>query len=245
MDAARRLWKLAPPGVKRAALWGLRNRPGQRVSLGGARRTAPASDCFGWDRGTPMDRRAIEAFLAENRNDIQGRCAEVRSGSYTRRFGGTQVTELTVIDRDGANAEATLVADLCEPSSLPRSRFDCIVLTQTIQFLAEPGVALANLYSGLAPGGVLLVTAPSLSRIDPESRGGDYWRYTPDGLRQLLRTTLPGAELWVTGHGNVLLGVAFLLGLAAEELTPDELAQDDPDFPLLAFARVRKPPPGR
>ena len=35
--------------------------------------------------------------------------------------------------------------------------------------------------------------------------------------------------------------VAYLLGMAAEELEPEEVAHYDPEHPLVAFAEVRKP----
>jgi hypothetical protein len=38
--------------------------------------------------------------------------------------------------------------------------------------------------------------------------------------------------------GNVLVAAAFLFGLAAEELTPDELNTLDPDYEFLVCARA-------
>jgi hypothetical protein len=52
---------------------------------------------------------------------------------------------------------------------------------------------------------------------------------------------LPDAEFAVEAHGNVLAGAAFLYGIAAEELTGEELDAADPRFPVIVCARISKP----
>jgi hypothetical protein len=47
-------------------------------------------------------------------------------------------------------------------------------------------------------------------------------------------------QLEVGSHGNVLAAVAFLHGLAAEELARDELDSTDPYYPVIVAARARK-----
>ena len=48
----------------------------------------PVSRSFGFDRGTPVDRRYIEQFLARHAAAIRGDVLEVGDDGYTRRFGG-------------------------------------------------------------------------------------------------------------------------------------------------------------
>ena len=48
------------------------------------------------------------------------------------------------------------------------------------------------------------------------------------------------APVDVTTYGNVLSCVAFLYGMAAEELRPEELQVFDREFPLIVAARVAK-----
>lgn len=166
---------------------------------------------------------------------------EVSEPVYTRRFGGPGVTATDVLDIDPENAEATIVADVAAAGSLPASQFDCVVVTQTLQYVDDPGAAIVNLWQGLAPRGSLLLTVPCLQRIDPDLPTVDRWRFTPLGLRDLVGRACTGGEVNVEGHGNVLASVAFLMGLGADELRRSELEDDDPDFPLVACARVRKP----
>ena len=87
---------------------------------------------------------------------------------------------------------------------------------------------------------MLLLTVPALGRH--EARKGfhhDRWRVTSTGLEWLL-TSLPGARPEITTYGNVLSCAAFLYGLAAEELRPEELQAFDREFPLVVAARVVK-----
>jgi len=45
-------------------------------------------------------------------------------------------------------------------------------------------------------------------------------------------------NIQVLEHGNLRAGSAFLLGLAAEELSERELAAGDPHFPILTTVRA-------
>lgn len=220
----------------------IRNTPGRRVRWGSLRRRQPFSECFGWDRGLPVDRFFIEQFLDENRTAIRGRAMEVRTPEYARRFGDQRVTDIEVIDIDAGNREATLVADLCEPRSLPVAAYDSIVCTQTLHYLPDEQTALLNLWNALAPGGTLLLTAPCITRVDNEAPDSDFWRYTPLGLERRLRQVLPeSAEVQTRGYGNVFAAAAFLMGIAVEEFDEKMLAYDDPRFAQVSCAIVRKP----
>lgn len=211
------------------------------VRWGSLRRTTPLSADYGIDRGLPVDRFYIEGFLARNAEEVRGSVLEVRDANYTRRFGADRIDESEVLDIDETNPEATFVADLTESGSLPAERFDCVILTQTLQFVHEPEAALRNVWQSLAPGGTALITVPCLSRIDPDLRVADRWRFTARGLETLLARACPDAEVEAAGRGNVLAGVAFLMGIAAQELSRSELEHDDEYFPVIACARVHKP----
>jgi SAM-dependent methyltransferase len=214
-----------------------------RPRWGNLRRTRPFSHRYGFDRGTPVDRHYIADFIGTHSADVRGAVLEVQAPVYTLQFGGTAVTDSQIVDIDPRNEEATIIADLVESGSLPEARFDCFVLTQTLQVLPDVRAALDNVWRTLRPGGVLLVTVPSLSRIDRHIPQIDFWRFTPAGLERALEDACPGASLEVSGYGNLVTATAFLTGLAAEELRRDELELQDPDFPILACARVVKPSP--
>jgi hypothetical protein len=226
--------------AKPAAVWLNRRVPGRQVQWGTLRRPSPVSDHYGYDRGKPVDRVYIERFLEAQSHAIQGEVLEVGSPTYTRRFGGERVTGSHVVDVDRGAAQATLIADLCFPDSLPAQAFDCIILTQTLQLLREQATALQNLWVSLRSGGALLVTVPCVSRIERKTPAIDYWRYAPNGLKLLITRTCPEASVVSEGRGNVLAAVAFLMGLATEDLTEVELEAEDPYVPLVVCATVSK-----
>ena len=134
------------------------------------RRTRPVSDHWGFDRGTPVDRYYFDEFLEEHRQDIRGDVLEVKSSDYTKRF-GSAVTAEHVLDIDPDSPGVTVVADLNEPGSLPAGAYDCFLLMQTLQLIRYPEVALATAWSALRPGGTLLLTVPTASRVERVLRG--------------------------------------------------------------------------
>ena len=219
----------------RAAVEALRRRR-RPVLLGSLGSTAPYGAAWGYDRGSPVDRWYIERFLGEHRSDITGRVLEVKDSGYTDRFGHA-LTERAVLDVDARNTRATYVSDLATGESLPSAAFDCFILTQTLQFVFDLRSALANARRLLRPGGVLLATLPVCSRVC-EPPLTDYWRFTPTAVGRMLGEVFGPDAVTVHGHGNVLAQVAFLEGLAAEDLTLAELGRDDHRFPLIVCARA-------
>ncbi|HEX6652229.1 MAG TPA: methyltransferase domain-containing protein [Thermoleophilaceae bacterium] len=210
-----------------------RRRP---VWLGSLGKTTPVSSKWGYDRGLPVDRWYIDRFLEEHRGDITGRVLEVKDSGYTDRFGHA-VEERAVLDVDPDNQLATYVADLAAADELPSEAFDCFVLTQTLQYILDLRGALAHAHRVLRPGGVLLATLPVTSPV-AGSPLTDFWRFTPLVAERLLEEAFAPGEVRVDGRGNVLAQVAFLEGLAAEDLTDAELAVDDARFPLVTCARA-------
>src|SRR6266511_3377036 len=74
---------------------------------------------------------------------------------------------------------------------------------------------------------------------DPHGHDTDFWRWTPNGLAELLRRVEIPA--FVSGYGNVLACVSALWGLSVEDLSAEELDSADPRFPLVACAYAKKP----
>ncbi len=207
--------------------------------LGTIRRTTPVSDHYGRDRGTPIDRYYIEQFLAAEREAIRGRVLEVMNRDYTVRFGAGVGTS-DVLDIDPGNPEATIVSDLAAADSVPTSSFDCFILTQTLQYIYDLKAAVEHAHRILAPGGTLLCTVPVVSRIDRLQLGSECWRLTTVACSRLFGDVFPADSVAVRARGNVLVGVAFLVGMAAEELSPRELDRDDPFFPVIVSVRATK-----
>ena len=213
------------------------------ISWGDLRRVEPISAVWGIDRGLPVDRYYIGRFLEKNRQDIRGRVLEVKDPSYTQAY-GSAVKCSDVVDIAQDNPSATLISDLSAKGSLPEATYDCFILTQTLHIIYEIRNVVENAYRTLRPGGVLLTTLPCVSRIDYESGlEQDQWRFTPASARRLFEEIFGGGQVSIESYGNVLVCSSFLMGLAAAELTAEELNHHDPYFPLLICVRAVKDPP--
>jgi len=213
------------------------------VDFGDLRRVEPVSRVFGLDRGTPIDRYYIEQFLKMNADLVRGRVLEIGDSSYTRRFGGNSVEKSDVLHLTGDSPEATIVADLTNAPDIADGTFDCMILTQTLQFTYDMEAVVSELYRILAPGGSVLCTMSGISQISryDMDRWGDYWRLTSLSARRLFETAFADADIEVQTYGNVLAATAFLQGLAVSELTRSELDQHDDDYQLVVTVRATKP----
>lgn len=213
------------------------------VRLGHLRRLKPISQTWGFDRGLPIDRYYIERFLSTHRLDIRGHVLEIQDDTYTCKFGSERVTRSDVLHMVAGNPRATIVADLTCADHIPSDTFDCIILTQTVQFIYDVRAVLKTLYRILKPGGVLLATLPGISQISRRdmNRWGDYWRFTTLSSRRLLEEIFPADRVAVEAYGNVLAAVAFLHGLATQELPQQDLDSLDLDYEVLITVRAAKP----
>jgi SAM-dependent methyltransferase len=216
--------------------------PRGSIRFGTLRRLRPISRVFGFDRGQPIDRYYIEKFLLAHAQDIRGAVLEVGDEAYTLKFGQDRVTKRDVLHIEPDHPRATVVADLTHADGTPSDAFDCIIFTQTLQVIYDVRAAVRTLHRLLKPGGILLTTVPGISQISrfDMNRWGEYWRFTTLSTRRLFEEVFPSANVSIEAHGNVLAAVAFLNGLAAEDLRPEELDYHDADYQLLITARAVK-----
>ncbi len=211
------------------------------VRFGALETTTPISMDFGWDRGTPIDRFYIERFLEQHRADIAGRVLEVADDAYSRRFGGPRVTQQDVLHMYQAGPGVTIVGDLTVPGVLPENAFDCIVLTETLQFIFELREAVTRLHATLKPGGVLLLTAPGIRQLERSEWADKWcWSFTKTSIERLFAEHFEPEEMQVEAHGNVYAAVAGLHGAAVEEVNRRKLEVDDPAYPCFLSLRAQR-----
>jgi SAM-dependent methyltransferase len=242
MTIKEKLQQLLRPG--RTVLRRAVQRPGVgRVTWGDFARIRPINSNWGFERGTPIDRYYIESFLEKNAAHIQGRVLEVAGDEYTKKYGGNRVDTSDVLHHNDSNPRATIVADLSDSSQVTDALFDCIICTQTLQFIYDVSTAVTSLRRFLKPGGILLMTVPGISQISPEDMEstGDYWRFTTATLQRLLGAESATGDVSIESYGNVKSSIGFLHGISATELSEDELLHSDPQFQLLLTAVVTKP----
>jgi SAM-dependent methyltransferase len=203
--------------------------PGQAARIDFLSRTAPVSGCYGTDRGSPIDRYYIERFVEGRRAGISGAVLEVQDPNYTDRF-GADVTERIVIGIAPGPA-ITLISDLQDLKEIASETVDCVILTQTLQFIYDLQAALASVHRVLKPGGRLIVTLPGICPLGPDV-WPIYWSFTPWSAQKLVEDAFPGGDVSVETYGNVLSAMAFLHGLALEEMDAEKLDVQDRRYPV-------------
>jgi SAM-dependent methyltransferase len=211
------------------------------VDLGDFRRERPVSRLFGLDRGHPIDRLYIEQFLQANSDAIRGHVLEIGDDVYTRKYGGARVHRSDVL-HVAAGSGVTIVGDLTRSDGVPDGTFDCVIVTQTLQFIYDVQAAVQNLERVLTPGGVVLATVPGITQISryDMDRWGEYWRFTSLAVRKLFEERFTPEQVRVTPYGNVLAAISFLEGLAVEDLSNAELDLLDADYEVIVGVRASK-----
>jgi GT2 family glycosyltransferase len=213
-----------------------------RADLGALGRLQPISRSFGFDRGRPVDRYYIEAFLRDHAAAVRGRVLEVGDDTYTWRFGADRLSRSDVLHIADGAPPTTFVGSLAAAPHLPAGAFDCVILTQTLHLIHDVRAAIATVHRILRPGGVALVTVPGISQIaDDQWRSAWCWGFTRHSIRRLFEEQFPADHVSVEVKGNVLAATAFLHGVASEELRHDELDHADPRFEVTLLVRATRP----
>jgi hypothetical protein len=195
----------------------------------------PLSRKFGFDRGQPIDRYYIEAFLNNYRSSIKGSVLEIGDDSYTKAFGSQNVVTSHVLHAVPGNPRATFVGNFETGEGIPERHFDCIICTQTFSVTYDVRSAIKNTFNALVPGGILLATVPGISQISRHDmdQWGDFWRFTDASATRSFGEVFGSQNVQVRTFGNLLASCAFLNGCAVEELSSRILDYHDPDYQLL------------
>jgi SAM-dependent methyltransferase len=208
----------------------------EKLALSG---TEPVSRRFGFERGRPIDRVYIEAFLEAQAADVRGRVLEIAEPTYTERYGGDRVTRSDVLHASDPTT-SNLVGDLQTGEGIPQGVYDCFICTQTFQVIPDLEAAIRGAHDILAPGGVLLATLPGMSQASVVDRDqwGDWHRFTVQGAARDFGAVFGEAGVTASGHGNVLACAAFLYGWSAEDVGPADLRVRDDEYDLLVTVRA-------
>lgn len=209
------------------------------INFGDLHRTTPLSRRFGYDRGGPVDRVYIENFLQVNSQRVKGRVLEVANNTYTKAFGGANVLQSDILHVVENYPGATIIADLGKPIDVDPNQFDCIILTQTLQFIYDYEQAIKNCHQILKPGGYLLLTVPGISHIGKDPWNW-YWSFTKFSIQRILADTFGEKEINVEAFGNVLTASAFLYGMGKSEIKKDAFEYNDPSYQVIVTATARK-----
>lgn len=213
------------------------------VRFGDLRRLKPFSERWGKDRGLPIDRYYIESFMDINSKLIKGRVLEFGDDRYTQKFYNPNISMSDVLNLNKeTNPATTIIADIVNAPQIPSDTYECIIFTQTLQFIYEHKKAVGTLYRILAPGGSLLATFPGISPTSGTTWNRYWcWNFTALSAANLFNEFFPRENLEVRAYGNLICAAGFLYGLSAEELTLEELNYHDPRYEIVLTVKAVKP----
>lgn len=162
-------------------------------------------------------RRGILSSLVKCLHQFRGRVLDVGCGCMPYRQlveGSPSVSEYIGLDIGGClTYQKGVVPDiLWDGVSLPflDCQFDTVMATEVLEHCPYPGAVVSEVARVLKPGGFFFATVPFLYRL--HEIPNDYWRYTPNGLAQILREN-GFAECRVSTYGGWNSSLGHVIGL--------------------------------
>jgi ubiquinone/menaquinone biosynthesis C-methylase UbiE len=148
------------------------------------------------------------------------------------------VTRSDILDIDINNPKATIYGDLRFMPQIKENTYDCIILTQTLQYIDDYSAAIRECHRILKPGGVLLATVPTVARIGYSGVSGDYWRFTKAGAEYSFKKVFK--EVKAEAFGNLRTCFKSLVGASQEFSNKTEMNYPDSNFPLIVGIIAKK-----
>lgn len=118
-----------------------------------------------------------------------GIAGDVKPGGHAFLFQREGYKTLDIDPQYGSD----FVDDICNPVNAPENAFDLVILSNTIEHVAEPFEAIQGAVKLLKHGGYLIVDCPFTYPFHAEDNFKDYWRMTHQGMGHLL--TKAGLEV--------------------------------------------------
>lgn len=202
-----------------------------------SRSLKPLSSKYGFDRGMPVDRYFIESFIAKHAAVIGGNCLEIVDPYYIHKYGGQKVTRADVLDIIPRKT-TTIHGDLRNVPVILDNTYDCVIITQTYNVIDDFYAAIGESKRILKPGGVLLVTLPTLSPC--WNLKINLWRFTADSAKYVFEKFFEREKLEVEALGNKDAAMGFWQGYALEDLPSSVVAKRDENFPLIIGIKATK-----
>jgi len=201
----------------------------------------PISREFGTERGQAVDRYYIEKFLLHHCNYITGTVMEIGSNDYIKKFGGDKVQKELILHVAGWGKN-TIKGNFETGEGIEENMADCLICTQTLQYIYDLKAAIKNIYKLLKPNGTALITVPGIKSlcIYDEKNWGERWSFTKESMRQLCLEVCEKEDFTVEAFGNVKIVTAYLYGVCCEDLTEEDFVYNDKQFPFLIAVKLTK-----
>lgn len=201
----------------------------------------PASRLFGCERGKPVDRYYIEAFLEANKEAVKGDVLEIAETTYSVKYGEDRIRQALALHVEGWGENA-VKGNLETGEGIEENRFDTAIITQTLMFIYDLQSAARNIYRLLKKGGTALLTVSGISQISryDADRWGSFYSFHEDALRRLFEPLFGRENVDIQVYGNVKTAVSLLYGLCCEDLEESDFQMQDKDYPVILGAVLHK-----
>lgn len=129
-----------------------------------------------------------EAVIPLMAKYLHGRVIDLGCGEMPfKRHLPSKVSEYHTIDLWPKAPQVTYIGDIQDMFMVPSEFYDGALLLEVLEHIPNPLQALSEVFRILKPNGVLIASAPHLSRIHDEPY--DYFRFTIYGLLELFNRT--------------------------------------------------------
>jgi glycosyltransferase involved in cell wall biosynthesis len=133
--------------------------PRGEVQFGDLRRSVPIGKLFNLDRGTTIHNFYCEQFLSSVAADVSGRILHV---GQPHGYGTAGNSITSFFERVAARRIERLSLDDADAQQSAGTQFDCIIVSDCLEYSPNLDLSLASLKKLLKPGGVLLAILPGL-----------------------------------------------------------------------------------
>ncbi len=210
--------------------------PTSQVKFGNLRSVVPVGRVFDLNRGTSIHNYYAQKSLSAYKKSIQGRVLYLGEPAAFEHF---KESARVWLEPDDFRGLQTLTLEQFQEKAWSASQFDCVLVSDCLEYLPSPDLFLTQVKRLLKPNGVVLALLPGLQN-GHRQRGARnlHWHFTSHSASNLFERYFERESIEVTGCGNVLTAVAALHGLVAEELEASEMEMYDPAYEVTILARA-------
>jgi len=204
------------------------------IDFGDFKRKLPFCPQFGHFRGNPVDRYYLDRFIEQIRNEVKGVTLEIGGSKGNRElYGLTNTTSYLTMDLNGEGLD--IIGDAHDTQAVEEASLDTVLLFNVLEHCERPWVVVDNIYQWLKPRGQVFCMVPNAQRVHRVPQ--DYWRILPDAMTSLF-ARFGRRKLYV--YGNPLTTLAAYYGIAAEELSREELDHYHENYPVANCIHAQK-----
>lgn len=201
----------------------------------------PVTKTYGANRGGSIVRYYINSFLSDNSKFIRGKILEIGDAYYTKQF-AADGSESYIMQFGGDNTadDHIFSGNLINGDGINGKTFDCIILTQVLNFVEDIRNTPNILLDALNPGGTLLLTVSGITQIcraDMQDYG-QFWSFTDRSINNMFKGISSRCE--ISTYGNLKSTSMFLAGMGCDDISKKELDYMDEDYQLVITARITK-----